>query len=61
MRHSLNLLVDLGVYNNLREILKDKTPGRKIGMLGVNMGNVNSSVSTDVNHKCRSIIQLGAI
>ena len=59
--HRLNLAVDLGVGDDLRQILQDQRPSRKVGMLIVDVSNVNSSVATQIDYKGSGAVQLSAL
>lgn len=60
MRHGSDLFVNLCSSDDLREILQNERPGWDLWMFGEDMRNVNTGISTHVNHKWRAILKLSS-
>lgn len=61
VNHSRDLLVNLGLGNDLGKILQDQRPSGQIWQHVKNVGNVKASVSPYVNDEWRSVAKVGAI
>ena len=56
--HCSDSLINLGVGNDFGQVLQNQHPSRQVWTRIEHVGDVNTSVSTDVNDKWRAALQL---